>query len=169
MSEPFLAEIMIVGFSFAPRGWSFCDGQILPITQNQSLFSLLGTTYGGDGETSFGLPDLRGRAPVHPDTIGLGTKTGEEAVALTAAQMSVHDHGGRRSSTLANTGSPAGALHAQQTAGSHVYGPIEAATTVALDSAGTSSTGAGVPHENMQPFTTLNFIIAVQGTFPSRN
>ena len=102
MSEPFLAEIRIIGFNFAPRGWAYCDGQILPINQNQSLYSLLGTTYGGDGRTSFALPDLRSRTPIHrSDGHPLGQKGGAETVTLTAAEIAAHTHAAKASSTAA--------------------------------------------------------------------
>ena len=167
MSEPFLAEIRILGFDFAPRGWAACDGQILPINQNQSLYSLLGTTYGGDGRTSFGLPDLRSRTPIHPDgTIRLGNKAGEETHALNASEMPAHDH-----AMMANNGPgtvpvPAGApsLAAYNTG----FGPSGASEVTQPNTTLTTS-GGGQAHENTQPFLGLNFAIAMQGLFPSRN
>ena len=111
MSEPFLAEIRIVGFNFAPRGWGFCDGQILPINQNQSLYSLLGTTYGGDGRTSFALPDLRGRTPLHVgEGHRLGERSGEETSTLSVSEMPAHKHNARASSSAGNATTPAGHL-----------------------------------------------------------
>ena len=169
MAEPFLAEIMIVGFNFPPRGWSQCDGQILPINQNQSLFSLLGTTYGGDGRTTFALPDLRGRTPTHPDVNALGAKAGEESAPLSVAQMPRHSHQGRMSTATATTGSVDGTVPAVNTAGNRIYGPLDAATTVSLNPGSISNTGAGAGHDNMQPFLALNFVIALQGLFPPRN
>lgn len=166
MSEPFLAEIRIVGFNFPPRGWAQCDGQVLPINQNQALFSLLGTTYGGDGRTTFALPDLRSRTPVHPGPdIRLGARGGEETHVLTTAEMPNHDHTLRAASAAASapviTG---GALAANP---SRSYG--EPANLVALAADSVGSVGAGQGHENMQPYTTLNYVIALQGLFPSRN
>jgi len=170
MSEPFLAEIRIVGFNFAPRGWAFTDGQILPINQNQSLYSLLGTTYGGDGRTSFALPDLRSRTPVHRgDGYQLGQKGGAETVTLTAAQIAAHTHAVKASSTDANSRSPAGHLLAGATNGDMVYRDPEAANMTALRSGTITNAGGGQAHNNMQPYTTLNFCIALQGLFPSRN
>lgn len=170
MSEPFLAEVKIVGFNFPPRGWAQCDGQILPINQNQSLFSLLGTTYGGDGRTSFALPDLRGRTPMHDgDGISLGQRGGEETHALTAAETPNHTHGAQGTSDTGNSTSAAGALLAATSGGRRPLTPYGGATnTQALVSSTVSTTG-GQGHNNMQPFLALNFIIALQGLFPSRN
>ena len=170
MSEPFLAEIRMVGFTFAPRGWGFCDGQILPINQNQSLYSLLGTTYGGDGRTSFALPDMRGRTSIHTGSNGSsqtyreGQKTGESAVALSAAEMPQHIHMSVASTASADQSTPAGNLLAQTT--SNIYGP---ATTQTENTAVLTNVGGGQSHENMQPYLVLSFCIALQGLFPSRN
>ena len=164
MSEPFLAEIRLVGFNFAPRGWAFCDGQILPINQNQSLYSLLGTTYGGDGRTSFALPDLRGRTPTHKgDSIKLGTKGGAETVVLNAAEMPQHRHSMRAAPEAANQVAPKGNL----LAGADIY--ADAAALKAAKGASVSSVGGGQGHENMQPYLAVNFCIALRGLFPSRN
>ncbi|RBP48755.1 phage tail protein [Arenicella xantha] len=172
MSEPFLAEVRIVGFNFAPRGWAFCDGQILPINQNQSLYSLLGTTYGGDGRTSFALPDLRGRAPMHVGSSDggeehpEGQKSGEETHTLSAAEMPQHTHAQKASATNADTSTPTGHLLARE-----VSNPYSAATTSKEPfAAGTiANTGGGQAHNNMQPYLALNFCIALRGLFPSRN
>ena len=171
MSEPFLAEIRIVGFNFAPRGWAFCDGQILPINQNQSLFSLLGTTYGGDGRTSFALPDLRSRTPFHRgDGYQLGQKGGAETVTLTAAQIAAHTHAAKASSTLGDQNPPAGrVLAAVPNPPDVLYRDPEAATTTALRSGTVTNAGGGQAHNNMQPYLALTFCIALQGLFPSRN
>lgn len=167
MSEPFLAEIRIVGFNFAPRGWAFCDGQILPINQNQSLYSLLGTTYGGDGRTSFALPDLRGRTPIHVgDGHTLGQKSGAETVTLTAAEIAAHTHTARANSGTVNVGPVQGATWAQAVDNlySNPTAPLSAMRSGALANA-----GGGQAHNNMQPYLTLSFCIALQGLFPSRN
>lgn len=166
MSEPFLAEITIVAFNFAPRGFALCDGQILPINQNQSLFSLLGTTYGGDGRTTFALPELRGRTPVHPDGgIGLGQKGGEEGHTLTEAEIPPHTHAVNASNSRASSTNPTG----------NVLGNIRqraykaTAPDTALRDETVANAGGGQAHNNMQPFLTVNFCIALQGLFPSRN
>jgi microcystin-dependent protein len=172
MSEPFLAEIRIVGFNFAPRGWAFCDGQILPINQNQSLYSLLGTTYGGDGRTTFALPDLRGRVPIHVgrsnggDIHSLGQKSGEETHTLNANEMPQHTHGVQATDTVgAQTDTPDDNLIASssQTA----YGALS--SPVAMAPGSVTNTGGSQAHDNMQPYLALNFCIALQGLFPSRN
>ena len=166
MSEPFLAEIRIVGFNFAPRGWAFCDGQILPINQNQSLYSLLGTTYGGDGRTSFALPDMRGRTPIH---VGgghrEGQKSGEEAHTLTANEMPNHDHVFRASGADGSAIAPQGNFLARATVAA--YTPP--ANVVNMNAFAITNVGGGQAHENMQPYLALNFCIALQGLFPSRN
>lgn len=168
MAEPFLGEIQMVGFNFAPRGWAFCDGQILPINQNQSLYSLLGTTYGGDGRTSFALPDLRSRTPVHEgDGYQLGQKGGAETVTLTTAEIAAHTHAARAQDVAANTNAPAGNMVAEAPV------PMNHAPSVAnlvnMHSGSIANAGGGQAHNNMQPFQTINFIIALQGLFPSRN
>ncbi len=176
MSEPFLAEVRIVGFNFAPRGWAFCDGQILPIDQNQSLYSLLGTTYGGDGRTTFALPDLRGRAPMHVGTSNgggahrLGTKSGEETHTLSAGEMPQHTHTLEASNTSANNPSPSGNLPAQVGAGvDFIYSSGSDNLNVSLSSASIANVGGGQAHENMHPYLAVNFCIALRGLFPSRN
>lgn len=166
MSEPFLAEVRLFGFNFAPRGWATCDGQILPINQNQALFSLLGTTYGGDGRTTFALPDLRGRVPVHVgDGINLGAKGGEEGHVLTVEEMPSHTHELMASSANAASATPAGNVYAR--AGSNTYHGADPAVSLRVRTA--ADTGNGQAHENMQPYVVLNYCIALQGTFPSRN
>ena len=168
MSEPFLSEISIFGFNFAPRGFAQCNGQLLPINQNQSLYSLLGTTFGGDGRTTFALPDLRGRVPAHFDsTFRLGNKGGEETHTVTAAEMPAHTH------ELKAAGSPATDQRNAGPDGGSVL--AEANFPLYHDGAGNSSiqgisnAGGGQAHENMQPYTVVNFCIALQGLFPSRN
>ena len=178
MSEPFLAEIRILGFNFAPRGWALCDGQILPINQNQSLFSLLGTTYGGDGRTTFALPDLRGRVPIHVGNSGdggsashsLGQKAGEETHTLTAAETPQHGHDFQVSTadaTLQQNPPPDGGGVLAR-ANVDMYHPSGGAPQ-ALDPSSISTVGGSQAHDNMQPSLTLNFCIALQGLFPSRN
>ena len=172
MSEPFLAEVRIVGFNFAPRGWAFCDGQILPINQNQSLYSLLGTTYGGDGRTSFALPDLRGRTPIHVGRSNggadhlLGQKSGEETHTLSAAEMPQHTHAQKASSTQGNTVGTAGTILAREAGNPYTA----AATPTQNFASGTiTNVGGGQAHNNMQPYLAINFCIALRGLFPSRN
>lgn len=164
--EPFLGEIQMVGFNFAPRGWALCDGQLLPISQNSALFALLGTTYGGNGQTTFALPDLRGRFPLHPGQgPGLSPRTqgevgGAESVVLTATQMPQHVHGlpGADEQT---SDRPDGLVPAQ---GGN-YGKAAAGT--AMGNSGAS--GGSQAHENMPPYLGVNFVIALEGVFPSRN
>ena len=167
MSEPFLAEVRIVGFNFAPRGWAFCDGQLLPINQNQSLYSLLGTNYGGDGRTSFALPDLRSRTPIHvSDAHPLAQKGGAETVTLTTAQIGAHTHTAKANSTAGDQIQPTGHVLANA---ADIYRNPEAANTTALRSGTVTNAGGGQAHNNMQPYLTLNFVIALKGLFPSRN
>ena len=172
MSEPFLAEVRIVGFNFAPRGWAFCDGQILPINQNQSLYSLLGTTYGGDGRTSFALPDMRGRSPIHVGQSEGGSehregqKSGEETHTLSAAEMPQHDHVLHASGTDANTDLPTGHVLARSVETEPYRDPTNLTNMV---SGSVTNVGGGQAHENMMPYLAINFCIALQGLFPSRN
>ena len=169
MSNPFLGMINIVGFNFAPVGYAFCDGAILSINQNQSLFALIGTTYGGDGRSTFGLPELRGRVPIHKgssngDSVSLGQKSGEEKHTLTVGEIPGHDHVAKASADNADTPIAAGNLLA---AANNVYRTADGLT--ALNPQSVANAGASQGHENMMPFGTLNFIIALQGVFPSRN
>ena len=170
MSEPFVAEIKIFAGNFAPRNYAFCDGQLLQIAQNTALFSLIGTTYGGDGRTTMGLPDLRGRAPMHPGTgpgltpRSIGQRSGVEQVVLSAAQIPSHSHAVQAAST-SNTDDPGGAVFgATENA---FYGP--AGNLVAMAGSAVGATGGGQAHDNMQPFRVLNFIIALTGLYPSRS
>lgn len=167
--EPFLGEIRLFPYTFAPRGWAFCQGQILGIAQNTALFSLLGTTYGGNGQTTFGLPDLRGRVAVSSgqgpglSPYSLGQQGGTESVSLTQNQMPLHAHLVNASSVSPNASRPGNAFLAAN-------GPYQAApdgTTMAPGMI--QGTGGNQPHENRQPYTTLNYCIALEGIFPSRN
>jgi len=165
MSEPFLAEIRMVGFNFAPRGWAFCDGQILPINQNQSLYSLLGTIYGGDAQTTFALPDMRGRTGIHVNQQHpQGQKSGENTHTLNEAEMPAHHHSQVATAESANQLTPGGNLLASTL--DNVYGTStgQIENTNAL-----SSVGGGQAHENMQPYMAIHFCIALSGLFPPRN
>ncbi len=165
MSDPFLAEIRIVSFTFAPKGWAFCNGQLLRIDQNQALFSLLGTTYGGDGRTNFALPNLQARAPMHVGLAHvLGEAGGEDAHTLSLGELPAHAHPALASSTAGSLVSPGGDVLA---AGSKAYGHANSLTK--LRSGTVKRSGGGSPHENMQPFLVLHFVIALQGIFPSPN
>jgi microcystin-dependent protein len=166
MSEPFLGEIRIVSFGFSPRGWALCNGQLLPINQNQALFALLGTQYGGNGQTNFALPNLQGRVPVHVGSgVVQGQAAGTESVTLTTAEMPVHGHA-QASSLQATSINASGNVPAgQPRRGVARY--TTAGAPVVL--AGSATVGEQRPHTNMQPSLTLNFVIALQGIFPSRN
>ncbi|MEA2484662.1 MAG: hypothetical protein QOC55_2609 [Thermoleophilaceae bacterium] len=167
MSEPFLSEIKICAFNIAPKGWAFCNGQFLPINQNQALFALLGTTYGGNGQTTFALPDLRGRCAIHMGQgTTLGERAGEEAHTLTQNEMPQHIHPNGVVKANAST-DVADSTVIPATATLDMYG--NAANLSAMDPGVVSNTGGSQPHQNMQPFLTVNFIIALQGIFPSQN
>ncbi len=167
--DPFVAEIRLVGFNFAPIGWAFCSGQILPIGQNTALFSLIGTTYGGDGKTTFALPDLRGRATMHPGTGAgltprtLGEAAGESAAVLNQSQIPAHNHGPMRVINAQATSATPTAVRSLAVSSKRIYGPGTAQLVPMGDTAGESAA-----HENRQPYLTLNFIIALQGVFPAR-
>lgn len=171
MAEPFLSEIRIFSFNFPPRGWAFCNGQLLPINQNQALFSLLGTTYGGNGQTTFALPNLRGRVPLHSGSgFTLGQVLGAEIHTLTVSEMPTHNHpvGAYDNSTVdSNANSAAGAFYARAADASTLYTSGNANS--AMNAGVIGNTGGSQPHENRQPFLALNFCIALQGIFPSRN
>ena len=168
MSEGFIAEIRLFAGSFAPRGWALCNGQILSIAQNTALFSLLGTTYGGNGTTTFALPDLRGRVPVHPgqgpstSTYNLGQQGGTESETLTTSQMPAHAHTLNASSNDETTNRPGGAVPAKG-------GVYDSPPNVAMHAGAVGNAGGNQPHNNIQPYTTLNYMICMVGIFPSRN
>ena len=166
MAEPFLSEVRIMSFIFAPKGWALCNGQLLPINQNQALFSLLGTTFGGDGRVNFALPDLRGRTPIHVGSgHTLGERGGEQAHTLSIAELPTHTHVLNGTSNTGNAQIPAGNLMAA-TASQLYHAPD---TLVALAPATVANVGGSQAHLNMQPFLTLSFCIALQGIFPSPN
>ena len=175
MSDPFLAEIIMFGGNFNPRGWAFCDGQLLPISQNTALFSLLGTTYGGDGRTTFALPDMRGRVPIHPgsgpglSTYRLGEKGGVEDVTLNTTQIPAHSHTGhmRANSGGNDSEDPTGGSLAE--AAANIYNTTAPDVNMIGGSVQTDNTGGSQSHTNIQPFLCVNFIIALTGVFPSRS
>jgi len=164
-----MGEIKITSFAFAPKGWAMCNGQLLPINQNQALFSLLGTTYGGDGRVNFALPDLRARAPVHVGAeITQGQRGGEWGHTLSQSELPPHQHTIYASTALSNTGAPVGNLLGRKgRQGRDIYGAATNLTTMAASTV--ANTGGSQAHTNAQPFLTLNFIIALQGIFPSQN
>jgi microcystin-dependent protein len=170
VAEPFLAEIRILSFEFAPKGWALCNGQLLPINQNQALFALLGTTFGGDGRVNFALPDLRARTPVHVgDGLSLGSRGGSQAVTLTQAELPSHSHELLASAEVASSADPSGNVLAKKPRfGADVYAAPPGAA-VALAPGSLTATGGGQAHLNMQPFLTHTFAIALQGIFPSPN
>jgi microcystin-dependent protein len=169
VSEPFIGEIRLVGWTFEPRGWSFCNGQTMQINVNQALFSLLGTTYGGNGVTTFALPDLRDRVPVHAgqrpggSNFTLGQAGGEASHPLTTSELPPHVHVLTATSATGSVGSPNGNVPAVSTKAA--YGT---SADVAMGAGTVGNTGASQPHENMPPFLAVNFVIALTGIFPSR-
>lgn len=171
MSEPFVGEIRMFAGNFAPRGWAFCDGQLLAVSQNDALFSLFGTIYGGDGRTTFGLPDVRGRVPLHAGTgpglsaRRLGAKGGAERETITTNQMASHSHDFRASPATANQGAPGGHLLA-----GNPPVPVYSTTdpSLSLASGAISNTGGSQPHTNLAPTLCINFIVSLFGIYPSR-
>ncbi|MDE2388454.1 MAG: phage tail protein [Betaproteobacteria bacterium] len=167
MDDPFLGEIRPFSFGFAPKGWASCDGQLLPIAQNTALFSLLGTMYGGDGITTFALPDLRGRTGMHVNSAHTqGERVGQENVTLTTAQIPPHSHTANCSNAAGTQTSPAGKFWAQDSNGNVVFSSAGGATLAAT---AIGSAGGSQPHPNMQPYLVVNYCIALQGIFPSRS
>lgn len=165
MADPYIGEIRRVAFDFAPRGWALCNGQLLPINQNQALFSLLGNVYGGNGTTNFALPDLRGRAPIQPGSgIVQGLAAGAASVTLSAAQLPAHTHAVVAASDAADRTSPQDAYWASTAQAAYGGQPTGGMSPAALDAAGGSQA-----HDNMSPYLVVNYIIAVVGVFPSRD
>ena len=164
MATPFLGEIKICSFNFAPKGWAFCNGQLLPINQNQALFSLLGTTYGGDGRTTFGLPDLQSRAPLHVGSgHTLGERGGEQAHTLSISELPTHTHVANASTANGNVAFASNNILA---AAGNLY--TGSTNLVAISPSSIANVGGSQAHLNMQPFLVLNFCIALQGIFPSQ-
>ena len=174
MADPFVAEIRIFPFNFAPTGWAFCDGQILPISQNTALFSLLGTTYGGDGKSTFALPDMQGNAPMHPgqgpglSLRDLGEIGGVESVTLLISEIPVHTHGLFASVENGGQGTLTDGITVASSIGGQIYQSNTSSNLVMMNPQALAAAGGSLPHNNMQPYLTLNFCIALQGVFPPR-
>jgi microcystin-dependent protein len=175
MSSPYVGEIRMFGGNFPPAGWAFCDGQLMSIAENDTLFNLIGTTFGGDGQQTFGLPDLRGRLPVHQgtDSTGqawtLGQLTGAEEVALTAAEMPAHSHFAMGSSDQASSSDPTGAVLATLSAAGTQSAYGTRSPTGALDPSSVTFAGGSQPHSNLMPYACVSFIISLYGVYPSPN
>ncbi|GAA5505758.1 phage tail protein [Novipirellula caenicola] len=173
MSEPYIGQIIMFAGNFAPRGWALCDGQLLAISSNDALFSLFGTIYGGDGRTTFGLPDLRGRLAMHAGSgpglfdRRLGAKSGSESVTLTTPQLPPHRHQWKATSAVGNAGSPSGALLAQSQSDIYIDNIDDGASQ--LHNAVVASKGGSQSHTNLMPFLCINFIVALVGIYPSRS
>jgi microcystin-dependent protein len=174
MADPFVAEIRIFPFNFAPRGWAWCDGQLLPLSQNTALFSLLGTTYGGNGKSNFALPDLQGRAPMHPgqgpglSLRDLGETGGSETVTLLESEIPSHSHTLRANTDFATVQNPGPVRSLARSQNANAYRDPTGQPTTALAAEALSVTGGDQPHNNMQPYLTFYFCIALQGVFPPR-
>ena len=175
MSDQFVAEIRIFGFNFAPTGWALCNGQLLPISQNTALFSLLGTTYGGDGKSTFALPNMQDSAPMHPgqgpglSLHDLGEQAGEPFVTLLESEMPAHSHAMLASNLPADQGAPTATRSLARSANAAIYVPgSPAPALVQMNPTAIGPAGGSLPHNNMMPFLTLNFCIALQGIFPPR-
>lgn len=173
MSDPFIAEVRIFPFAFAPKGWALCDGQLMPISQNTALFSLVGTYFGGDGKSTFGLPDMQANAPMHVGAGAglsqrfLGESGGESSVTLLATETPNHNHGLMCSTSPGDSPSPANSASAR-VSGATPYLPPTGAPLVQMAASAIKPVGGNLPHNNMQPYLTLSFCIALQGTFPPR-
>lgn len=174
MSEPFVGEIRMFAGNFAPRSWAFCDGQLLAVSQNDALFSLFGTIYGGDGRTTFGLPDMRGRLPMHAGTgpglsqRRLGAKTGQENVTLTSNQLPSHNHNMTANSAAGDSSTPSGSF-AKDATSSNLYINALTSTTTSMNPNMVKDTGGSRAHTNLMPFLCVNFIVALFGIYPSRS
>jgi microcystin-dependent protein len=174
MSDQFVAEIRIFPFNFPPKGWAFCDGQLLPLSQNTALFSLLGTTYGGDGKSNFALPDMQGSSPMHPgqgpglSLHDLGETSGTQFVTLLESEIPAHSHSWKAANSDSNSQSPAANLMAGGIGGIAMYAPSNVGSVTQLAFQSLVPAGGSLPHNNMQPYLTLNFCIALQGVFPPR-
>jgi microcystin-dependent protein len=172
MADPFVAEIRIFPFNFAPKGWAWCDGQILPLSQNTALFSLLGTTYGGDGKSNFALPNLQGNAPMHPgqgpglSLHDLGETGGSETVSLLESEIPAHSHAWTASNADGNVQSPGGQFTAAGVGGITLYAATASLTPISPNAV--APAGGDQPHNNMQPYCTFYFCIALQGVYPPR-
>jgi microcystin-dependent protein len=175
MADPFVAEIRMFPFNFAPKGWAFCDGQILPLSQNTALFSLLGTTYGGDGKSNFALPNLQGNVPMHPgqgtglSEHFLGEAAGEETVTLIQAEMPAHSHAFQATTQPGEDPAPAPTEALGRSVGGNLYQTNAAQNIVQLAATAAAPAGGSQPHNNLQPYLTLNFNIALQGVYPPRS
>ncbi len=174
MSDPFVAEIRIFPFNFPPKGWAFCDGQLLPISQNTALFSLLGTTYGGDGKATFALPDMQGSAPMQPGQGNglsqryLGEQSGTDSVTLLTSEIPVHNHFVGNAITVSNVNAPDPQVVLGRSNGGSAYQSTTNVQVVQMAAQALSPTGGSLPHNNLQPYLTLYFCIALQGVFPAR-
>jgi microcystin-dependent protein len=174
MADPFVAEIRIFPFNFAPRGWAWCDGQLMPLSQNTALFSLLGTTYGGNGKSNFALPDLQGRAPMHQgqgpglSLHDLGETGGSETVTLLESEMPAHAHVMNGQGSNSNLNDPSNAVLARPFGGGNMYKTPGGAPTVSLSDQSIAPAGGDQPHNNLMPYLTFYFCIALQGVFPPR-
>jgi microcystin-dependent protein len=172
MSEPFIGECRLVGFNFAPQGWATCQGQLVPISENDTLFQLIGTTYGGDGQQTFALPDLQGRVPIHQGTgpggvsFVAGQKAGVESVTLISQQMPIHTHPLMGSSSNGNTNLLQGAVLAGNP--TQVYNAVSPSPGAVMNSNSITPAGGSQPHDNLQPYLTMNWIISMFGIFPSQ-
>ena len=175
MADPFVAEIRIFPFNFAPKGWAFCDGQLMPISQNTALFSLLGTTYGGDGKSTFALPDMQGNVPMQPgqgqglSLRDLGEMSGVETITLLVAEIPLHTHQLKAATDPADNNIPTPARVLANSQKEFGYQSTTNANLVNMAFQGLAPAGGGLPHNNMQPYLTLNFCIALTGIFPSPN
>ena len=168
MAEPFLGEVRLFGFGFAPKNWALCNGQLMPVNQYQALFSLLATTYGGDGRTTFGLPNMQGRVPVHVGRgFNQGAIGGEAGHVLTTNEIPPHSHQAYATSNVAPTTSPSPTVMLAQSTAANLYAP--ATSTAGMAANAIASVGGSQPHDNQQPYLAINFCIALWGIFPSRN